>query len=278
MTSPSPLSSRPLVSVLMPAYNQAQYVAEALDSLLSQTYTNWEVAVVDDGSPDNVASVVAPYVDRDPRIRFFHTENRGLAGARNFAAAQTSGELIIPLDADDIFQPQYIERCVERFLTHPETTAVYAMWEFFGHKTKTPPLAYTTYADLFAQNLLHASTMYRRADFERIGGYDTNLRRGLEDWEFWMRMLSPEAVVYKIPDPLFRYRIKEQSMSVAMHAPAVAAQTYTYIYNKHRALFELYQGNPIDNIMALDHLRRRVERFRQRSLPSRLWRALRGKV
>lgn len=276
--TPAPLSPRPLVSVLMPAYNQAQYIVEALDSLLSQTYTNWEVAVVDDGSPDNVADIVAPYAARDPRIRFFHTENRGVAAARNFAAAHTSGPLLLPLDADDILLPTYIERCVERFALHPETTAAYAMWQYFGHTTKTPPLHYGSFANLFSMNRLHASTMFRRSDFIRIGGYDENLRRGLEDWELWMRLLSPEAVVHKIEEPLFRYRIKERSHNVDAHSADTLHATFTYIYNKHRPLFELYQGNPIDNIMALDHLRHRLDRFRRRSLPSRLWRALRGKI
>ena len=97
----------------MPAYNQRDYVSEALDSLLAQTYGRWEAIVVDDGSPDDVAEVVGAYVKKDPRIKFFHTENHGLPGARNFAVTQANGEFLLPLDAkgagseDGVFGKMY---------------------------------------------------------------------------------------------------------------------------------------------------------------------------
>lgn len=132
----------PLVSVIMPAYGQAEYIAESLDSVIRQTYGNWEVIVVDDGSPDNVAGIVEAYSVSDSRIKFFHTENRGVSAARNFAVRQTSGEYILPLDADDTIEPTYLEKCVARFVEYPETDVVYCMWRFFGETTETPKLKY----------------------------------------------------------------------------------------------------------------------------------------
>ena len=130
----------PLVSVLMPAYRQAEYIEEALDSLLKQTYTNWEVAIVDDGSPDNVAETVRKYTEKDSRIKFYHTENHGVSAARNYAASQTSGEFILPLDADDTFEPGYMEACVATFRENPDLKLVYCQWNMFGDVKKTPDI------------------------------------------------------------------------------------------------------------------------------------------
>ena len=100
-----PLGESPLVSVLMGNYNYGRYIGEALDSVLRQTYSNFEVIVCDDGSTDDSREVVARYCDRDTRIRMVVKENGGLASALNAAYAASRGEIICLLDADDVFLP-----------------------------------------------------------------------------------------------------------------------------------------------------------------------------
>lgn len=272
------METTPLVSVLMPAYNQAEYIKDALDSLLSQAYSNWEVAVVDDGSPDNIADIVKPYAEKDPRIRFYHTENGGLSAARNFAASVTTGEYIIPLDADDIFEPSYIEKCVAAFQEDTELDLVYCRWKMFGATHKTPKLEYKGYHDLLIYNAIFCSGMYRRKDFDRIGGYDTQIPFGFEDWEFWIRLLNDSSKVYQIPEELFLYRIKSSSMSIDAKKGERQTITHKYIFNKHSDLYLRHFPDYISILQKNAYFRHRNEKWKRRSLISRLWYAFKGTI
>lgn len=269
---------RPLVSILMPAYNQADYVAEALDSLLAQSYDRWEVAVVDDGSPDGVADVVRPYVEKDKRIRFYHTENGGVSAARNFAASVTSGELMLPLDADDLLEPQFIEKCVSEFVGNPETRLVYTDWEWFGAEKGGFDNRYRGYTRLLVDNVINATAMYRRADFLRVGGYDTQIPYGYEDWEFWIRMLNNEARVCRIPEKLFKYRIKGVSRNSVMKQEEKRQASIDYIRRKHHDIYEKHIPDFIDKIRELGYLEYREEKWSRRSIWSRFWYAFKGKI
>ena len=272
------MNQTPLVSILMPAYTQVDYISEALDSLKRQTYQNWEVAIVDDGSPDNVAEVVKPYCETDSRIRFYHTDNNGVSGARNYAAGKTSGKYIIPLDADDIFEPEYIERCVKALEENPNLKVAYCYWNMFGAVTKSPHLEYKGYADLLIANTIFCSAMYRRSDFERVGGYDTEIPFGFEDWEFWISLLDKDAEVYQIPQKLFNYRIKESSRSTVVNTSKNLSVTTQYIYRKHIADYLSVYPNMIEILQRLKHLEYRDSKWKKRSMPSRLWHAVTGTI
>ena len=271
-------SSKPLVSVLMPSYRQAQYISDALDSLLNQTYSNWEVAVVDDGSPDNVAEILKKYSKKDSRIKFYHPANHGVSAARNFGAAHTSGEFLLALDADDIIDRRYIEKCVERFMMYPDTRLVYCQWEYFGYSHETPDLKYRGYKALLLGNSIFNAAMIRRDDFNSIGGYDETMVTGLEDWEMWIRLLDESAIVYQIPERLFRYRIKEYSRNVSVNTGDTAVKVHNYIYKKHISIYERYYGSAIHNIHQACTRKEHDERIRRKSFLSRAWRVLRGRV
>ena len=272
------MDQSPLVSVLMPAYNQAQFISEALDSLQQQTYTNWEVAIVDDGSPDNVAEVVKKYVESDPRIKFYHTENHGVSAARNYAASKTAGKYILPLDADDLFEPEYIEKCVQTFEKNHELKVVYCDWQMFGATTHTPPISYNGYRKLLIGNTIFCSGMYRREDFEKVGGYDTKIPFGYEDWDFWLSLLDENAQVCQIPEKLFRYRIKEISRNSTVQSKEKERITKTYIYNKHKEVYDRYFPDFITLLQQLQYADYRNEKWAKRSLPSRLWHAFKGTI
>lgn len=310
-------TTSPRVAVLMPAYNQAEYVADALNSLLKQTYSNWDCAVVDDGSPDNVAEIVEPFCQKDNRIKFFHTENHGLPGARNFAASVTDSEFIIPLDADDTFEPEYIEKCVETFLNFPETRVVRCDWRFFGLNKPTPPLIYKGYRDLLMNNSIFCSAMFRREDFLRVGGYDEKIPYAFEDWEFWIRLLAPinwlndkdyatssgkeknisgngmpgyeiagtdgnneipgAGVVRTIPMKLFNYRIKKVSMSTEAESERKATISLSYIYCKNIEIYNRAFPDMLVQLKKLNILNRRLEKWKRRNVFSRLWYAVTGR-
>src|ERR1043166_2529650 len=107
------INIQPEVSVIVPCYNQGEYLPEALESVLAQTFRNWECVIVSDGSPDNTAQVASLYAEKDSRIHFYDTEHGGVSAARNFAISKAKGEYILPLDADDKISCGYIEECLK---------------------------------------------------------------------------------------------------------------------------------------------------------------------
>ena len=163
------------VSVIIPAYACAPYIARTLESLQKQSFSDWEAIVVDDGSPDNVADVVAPYVERDSRIRFIHSSNHGVSAARNIGVRESSGEFILPLDGDDIIAPKYIEECLKGFERFEDAAVVYSRWAFFGASNDAVDLRYFSYDHELVRNAIFNCAMFRRKDFDFIGGYDENM-------------------------------------------------------------------------------------------------------
>lgn len=262
----------------MPAYQQAEYIREAIDSVLAQTYSDWELIIVDDGSPDNVADVVRPYVRKDSRIRFLHTENFGLSGARNNAIRESKGEYILPLDADDMIHKDYIRLAIRRFQDYPETRLVYCKWKFFGSNSNTPRIEYHGYEELLKGNSIFCSALYRRSDFDRVGGYDEDFKSGYEDWEFWIRLLDDDAAVYQIPRPLFLYRQKPGSMAPTKATQEKLDRCYDQIYRKHIDLYRSRFGTPLGVLNEYGYLRRRVNKWRSRNIFVRIFFAIKGRL
>lgn len=272
------MNSEPLVSILMPAYNQAQYISEAIESLLRQTYSNWELAIVDDGSPDNVAEIVKKFVETDSRIKFHHTENKGVSAARNYAASVTSGEFILPLDADDYFEPEYISSCIECFKNDTALSLVYCQWNLFGDIENTSTVLYKDYEDLLIANTIFSAAMFRRADFIRVGGYDTKIPYGFEDWDLWISILDKNSKVYQIPQRLFNYRIKNSSRSSKVNIEENQVVTRSYIYKKHIDKYLESFPDFINILRRLQYFEMRDKKWRNRSLISRLWHAIKGTI
>lgn len=198
---------KPVVSVIIPCYNQEKYIAETLDSVLAQTFRDWECIVMDDGSSDGSAAVVRAYCDKDPRIKYFHQENGGVSKARNEAVARSCGEYILPLDGDDLIAPSYIEEALAHMRSNPATKLVYCLADTFGGVSCPWLLKSFSYEDFVWENCIFCTALFRRSDFDAAGGYNVNMVNGLEDWDFLLSLLGPEDVVYQIPKVLFHYRI-----------------------------------------------------------------------
>ena len=255
----------PLVSVVIPCYNQAIYLSEALDSLLQQTYQNWEAIVVNDGSPDDTENVALGYVEKDKRIKYLCEENAGPSSARNMGIKYAKGEFILPLDADDLIKPEYIEIAIDTFDKNPSIKLVYCQGFFFGDTVGLWDLRYSGYKNLLLRNAIFSSAFFRKSDYVRIGGYDENMRKGHEDWDFYIRLLDGDGLVYQIPLPLFHYRIKKYSLTTLATQKDVLAETDFYIYSKNRAIYTSYFGGGIlDYLRELDDLREKRIRHKNK--------------
>jgi glycosyltransferase involved in cell wall biosynthesis len=206
-----------LVSVIIPSYNMGRYLPKSVASVLGQTYSNFEVIIVDDGSSDDTQEVVRQW-DNEPRVRVHRQANGGLSHARNQGIAHSSGPFIALLDADDIWLPQKLSRQMLLFRDRPQVGVVFSGYERMDDQEQFLPMGPTAMyrgkvsGRLFIENFVPASSaVVRRECFERCGGFDVELRTG-EDYEMWLR-LSAKSEFDFVPEPLMRYRIWGGQMS-----------------------------------------------------------------
>lgn len=202
----------PMISIIVPCYNQAKYMREALDSVLASTLSDWECIIVNDGSKDATLDIAREYETKDPRFVVVDIPNGGLANARNVGILHSHGKYILPLDSDDKIGGKYLELAVTYLEKHPETKVVCCECEYFGDVNGVFTLPAYSYEQLLWQNLFVATSVYRRSDYDQTNGYNTNMKHGHEDWDFWLSLLTPQDDVYRIPEVQFYYRKHGVSM------------------------------------------------------------------
>jgi len=233
----------PEVCVIMPCYNQGAYIAEALESLLQQTYTGWQCIIVNDGSTDNTADVVKPFISKDSRIKYIEITNSGPSVARNMGIDRTAATYILPLDADDKISANYIQQCLYTIKT-TNATVVYGAAEKFGKVIGKWDLKEYSWKQLLFQNMIHSCSMYRKSDWEAIGGYDAAMVDGIEDWEFWINLIRETGTVIKLTDITFYWRVKEVSRTTGLNKEK-DAKMQQLIYKKHSQFYDPFFTNPI---------------------------------
>ena len=200
------------ISIIVPCYNQAQYLDEALQSVLNQTYTHWECIIVNDGSVDNTEEVAKKWVERDSRFIYIKKENGGLSSARNYGISNAKGIYILPLDADDIISSDYALLAVKSFQDDTSLKVVYCKAEKFENEEGLWHLPPFSLKALAMQNMIFCTALFRKSDWDLVGGYDEKMNFGWEDWEFWIAVLKNGGNVKIIDEVGFYYRMKPNSM------------------------------------------------------------------
>lgn len=263
----------PLVSVVVPAYDVEDYVAECLDSILAQTYPRIEIIVLDDASTDDTAEVLSGYEDRVRVVR--HDENRGQFPSANHGIRLAAGELIAYYHADDVYEPEIVEREVEAFREHPEVGAVFALDTFIDavgrpfHRLDPPedipldrPMSYREVLD----NLLHyenrfirtPSAMVRSDVWNRVGLFDPDRWKNSSDFDMWVR-ISREHPILVLDEHLYRYR----------HFHGSSAQSYHHLRtdpNRFFAIVDHYLEEEGDRALVEDEALRAYEAHRAEDL------------
>ena len=216
--------SNPTVTVVIPAFNAQATIAETLLSARTQTYDQLEIIVVDDGSTDGTAAIVRQHSEADPRVKVIHQANAGVAAARNAGAAAATGDFIAPLDADDVWLPEKIERQIEPFMNgDAQLGVVYAWSTMIGEGGKVmaaprPDTAGWVLPEMALRNFIGngSSPLIRTTAFRDTAGYDPTLRnrggQGCEDRKLYLQLAAKWRFAV-IPEFLTLYRLAAGNMS-----------------------------------------------------------------
>ncbi|OUL63023.1 glycosyltransferase family A protein [Flavobacterium sp. AJR] len=232
----------PIVSIIVPCYNQAQYLNEALQSVLDQTYENWECIIISDGSLDNTQEIAENWVKKDKRFRYYYQQNAGVSSARNLGIRNSIGEYILPLDGDDKIAQNYIQQAIKAFENDESLKLVYCKAEKFGDETGNWNLAPFSLKALALDNMIFCSAVYRKRDWELVRGYDDNMQEGLEDWEFWIAFLKNGGNVLCLDITGFYYRIKLVSRQKKLDT-VIKDKLFNYLSIKHADFFVQHLGS-----------------------------------
>ncbi|KYC39316.1 glycosyl transferase family A [Scytonema hofmannii PCC 7110] len=222
----------PKISVVIPAYNSMQYLPETLESVLQQTFTDFEVLIINDGSSDNIIQWASEITD--PRVKLISQKNQGVSVARNTGIAQSQGEYIAFLDADDLWEQTKLEKQVRYLDENPEVGLVHTSMALVDRNGKSTGRVMTSVAEgevwkelVESNKIACSSVMVRRRCLEKVGGFEPNLHFA-EDWDLWIRISSHYSFAV-LKEPLYYYRQIPTSLSKNL---AVLEQSFNFVIEK----------------------------------------------
>lgn len=253
----------PKVTIVVPCYNQGQYLDEALQSLLNQTFTDWECIIVNDGSTDTTEGVAMKWETKDPRFTYIYQENGGVSSARNLGIEKAKAEFILTLDADDKYEASFLEKAMTVLVDNPEIGIVSSWGRYFTNEKQLQiyKLMGKSTVDFLFQNAAIGTSLFRKVCWEQVGGYDENPENGLEDWEFYLRVCALGWNVHIIEEVLFFYRQHETSRTIGVNKKYNQAKKYLYIKNKD--IYCLHYEDLIDQFLrASDIEKAAIYKFR----------------
>jgi len=228
-----------LVSIIIPCYNDAQYIAQSVQSALDQTYPNKEIIVVDDGSNAETKAVLKQLESRITRL--ITQDNQGQSTARNVGIGAAKGTYILVLDSDDYFEPSFCEEAIAVLMSSLEVKIVSSHIRRFTDGDKTLDIFEPSGGNIttfILHNGATGSAMFRKSDALAVGGYDVSMRKGFEDWEFYIRLLANGGYTHIIPKVYLHYRIRPNSTT--SRANSVKSDLLYYIYIKNQPIFVQY--------------------------------------
>lgn len=252
-----------LISIVTPVYNVEKFIVETIESVLKQTYTNWELLLIDDGSTDSSPQLCKEYVLKDKRIKYFHKQNGGQASARNLGIKNASGEYITFLDSDDLYSDDKLEQHLIDLKENPADFYYGAGYKLFENKQDNKIETYNWFygkytGTKFFKILYHScsvninSVLVKKSLFDSVGLFDENpILRGTEDLDLWLRIALNINTIYGNPKPKVYYRIHDNGIhfqranmligkwkiyekfeNVKLIKPLVRKREYRYIFRE----------------------------------------------
>jgi len=253
----------PLVSIIVPCYNYAHFLGEALDSVLAQTYPHWECIIINDGSPDNTEEVAMEYCKKDSRIKYFYKENGGHSSARNFGIKTSVGKYILPLDADDRISNIYLEKAIEILESETDVKLVTGEVQLFGNTNSQLKMPEFDLRSFLIVNYITISSLFRRSDYDSTKGFDEAMLV-FEDWDLFISLLKKGGTVKELPFTCLFYRKKEVSMfHTGLKDRKRVYKDLLKLYINHSDIYQEYFDSPIELIQENEKMTRVIEAYHE---------------
>ncbi len=229
-----------MVSVIIPCYNLGAYLDEAVSSVLSQTYQNFEILIVDDGSTDDATRALFDTYRR-PKTEVIRSEHQGVSAARNVAIARARGNYLCALDADDRLEPTYLEKAVAVLDGDPDVAFVSCWLRAFGDEQWEWKPERCDLPTLLWEDTVLTAALVRRDAMTAVGGYDTMMpAQGGEDWDLWLTLARRGYRGTILQEVLFNYRRRVGSLSTASWYGADHLPLTSYRVEKHAAAYRAH--------------------------------------
>jgi glycosyltransferase involved in cell wall biosynthesis len=244
------MKQSPIISVIIPSYNNEKHIIECLNSILEQTFNNFEVIIVNDGSTDDSEKLLKNYIEQKNTnsIYLINQKNMGVSSARNKGASVAKGNFLVFIDADDKIEKTYFEHAIS-YIKLKKYEIVYSKSFFFEAKKGEWKLPNFKLEKFLIQNCIPIFAFVKNETFKKVGGFDENLKH-TEDWDLWIRILKiyPNSV-YRIPKFLYFYRKHHHGVSAISlnNKNKSSEKALQYIYQKHYDFFS-------SNNMGIEHL------------------------
>ncbi|MFA5022565.1 MAG: glycosyltransferase [Patescibacteria group bacterium] len=220
------------ISIIIPCFNDGQYLTEAIKSTEKIDPNLAEIIIIDDGSTEKRTLGILNNLKQSNYL-VFSKKNNGLSAARNFGISKAKGEYILPLDADNTIEPEYISAGLEILEQNKNIDVVYSDCQKFGLCDLEVQIPDFDIKKILEGNYIDACTIFRKSLWQKCGGYDENIKKGGEDWEFWINAYKNRARFYHLSKPLFSYRIRRDSLITKMKKEEKTKDLVNYIYAKH---------------------------------------------
>lgn len=249
------MNTKSNVTVIIPCYNDGQYLMEALQSIYKQTLLPEKIIIVDDGSNTATKKILASI--NHPLVQIVHQENKGVSVARNHAISIAQTDYILNLDADDYYEPTFLERAAAILEKDQEVVAVSSYCRIFRAQTTIEIIEPQggSLKNFIVKNQSRASAMFTKKAWLTVGGFDEKMKEGYEDWEFWIAILKLGGTIHVIQEVLSHYRIKK----VSRDQNALKMYDFElrkYIFLKHREVYEMHLDFYISELLRQNSLLR----------------------
>lgn len=230
------MTKEPLVSIIIPYFNAGETIHETMESVFAQSYQNYDVWIINDGSTDPSSLEALKQYGNDPRVTILHQENAGPSVARNYAIEKSLAEFIVPLDADDLIELNTIPEALEVFSKDHNIGVVYGDIQYFGERSDLRIQETFDIKKQLVYNQIAMCSVIKIEVFNDIGFFDVELSKpGLEDWEFFIRAGASNWKLEHVTSVHFKVRSDKESRTYQV-ANSNIDSIRSYIYKKHSDL------------------------------------------
>jgi glycosyltransferase involved in cell wall biosynthesis len=230
----------PAISVIVPCFNLGRYLTESIDSILAQTAQDYEIIIIDDGSTEEYTQLILSHLSR-PKTRLIHQENQGLAATRNIGIRESKGRYICCLDADDRLRPGFFEKAISVLDSNPGIGIVTGHMSIFDGWDGICDFDKCEIPDELVKNQVIVPAVFRTEAWEKAGGFCESFSiSGIEDWDLWISILELGYKAHVIPEILYDYRDRPESMTKKMQKPETWSALLQELTNRHRDTYSKY--------------------------------------